>query len=185
MVKYAVKMVLISLVTSTLTKLPNCRAFQHIPFSCSYRCINGRLYNNTPTNNIDTTYIQHYIIPTKSYRFISGRLYHNRPVANNNDGQSTTDAPYFKIFYNDVYEVDMPKGHRFPMQKYRKVRQKVQHTIGGLTDEEKSKVACSFNVSPLATKEQLLTTHDAQYVDRYLNGQMTEAENRNIGFPWR
>ena len=155
MVKYAVKMVLISLVTSTFTKLPNCRAFRHIiPSSCSYRCI-------------------------------SGRLYHNRPVANNNDGQSTTDAPYFKIFYNDVYEVDMPKGHRFPMQKYRKVREKIQHKIGSLTDEEKSKVACSFNVSPLATKEQLLTTHDAQYVDRYLNGQMTEAENRNIGFPWR
>ena len=180
-VKYAVKMVLISLVTSTFTKLPNCRAFQQ-PSSCSYRFISGRLYHNTPTNNVDTPYCN---IPFKSYRCISGRLYHNRPVANNNDGQSTTDLPYFKIFYNDVYEVDMPKGHRFPMQKYRKVREKIQHKIGSLTDEEKSKVACSFNVSPLATKEQLLTTHDAQYVDRYLNGQMTEAENRNIGFPWR
>ena len=150
-VKYAVKMVLILLVTSTFTKLPNyCRAFQHIiiPSSCSlYRCISGRLYHNSPTNNIDT--------------------------------------PYFKIFYNDVYEVDMPKGHRFPMEKYRKVREKVQYAVGSLTDEEKSKVACSFNMSPLATKEQLLTTHDAKYIDRYLNGQMTEAENRNIGFPWR
>jgi hypothetical protein len=42
-----------------------------------------------------------------------------------------------------------------------------------------------FRVSPLATREELLTTHDAQYVHRYLNGEMTESENRNIGFPWR
>jgi len=178
MVTHAVKMVLISLVTSTFTT--NCRAFQHniIPPSCSsYRCISGSLYLNTPIKNNARQSVTD-APPSCSYRCISRKLYHNTPTNN-------IDTPYFKIFYNDVYEVDMPKGHRFPMEKYRKVREKVQDTIGSLTDEEKSKVACSFNVSPLATKEQLLTTHDANYVDRYLNGQMTEAENRNIGFPWR
>ena len=175
-VKYAVNMVLISLVTSTITKLPNyCRAFP-TPSSYSYRCISGSLYRNTLINNNDRQ-SETDAPPSCSYRCISGRLY-NTPTNN-------IDTPYFKIFYNDVYEVDMPKGHRFPMEKYRKVREKVQHTVGSLTDEEKSKVDCSFNISPLATKEQLLTTHDANYVDRYLNGQMTEAENRNIGFPWR
>ena len=42
-----------------------------------------------------------------------------------------------------------------------------------------------FRVSPLATKEQVTTTHDPNYVTRYLSGDMTESENRNIGFPWR
>ena len=159
MAKYAVNMVLISLVTSTFTKLPNyCRAFP-TPSSCSYQCMSGRLYHNTPVANSDARQAFQQHIPSKSCRFISGRLYHNTPT-------NKIYTPYFKIFYNDVYEVDMPKGHRFPMEKYRKVRKKVQHKIGSLTDEEKSKVDCSFNVSPLATKEQLLTTHDANYVDR-------------------
>lgn len=106
------------------------------------------------------------------------RLYHRDPI----DAPST-----FPIYYNDVYEVDLPKGHRFPMQKYRKVREKVQSTIIGSRDkgEEKRKVECDFRVSPLATKEQVTTTHDPNYVTRYLSGDMTESENRNIGFPWR
>ncbi|CAN0513019.1 unnamed protein product, partial [Scytosiphon promiscuus] len=27
------------------------------------------------------------------------------------------------LFYNDVYRVDLPGGHRFPMEKYRLVRE--------------------------------------------------------------
>ena len=90
--------------------------------------------------------------------------------------------PFFKIFYNDVYEVNLPPGHRFPMEKYRKVREAVQYS---LSEDEKKIVNCDFHISPLATKDQLLTTHDEHYVDRYLRGDMTESENRNIGFPWR
>lgn len=56
-------------------------------------------------------------------------------------------APYFAIYYNDVYEVDLPPGHRFPMWKYRKVRKLVQAKVGGgdgLSDEEdaRSRVYC-------------------------------------------
>jgi len=94
------------------------------------------------------------------------------------------DAPYFPIYYNDVYEVDLPPGHRFPMGKYRKVREAVQSKVGSLTEEEKRRVHCEFHVSPLATKDQLITTHDVHYVHRYLTGDMTQLENRNIGFPW-
>mmetsp|Transcript_8872 Transcript_8872/g.20145 ORF Transcript_8872/g.20145 Transcript_8872/m.20145 type:complete len:396 (-) Transcript_8872:19-1206(-) len=92
--------------------------------------------------------------------------------------------PFFPIYYNDVYEVTLPRGHRFPMQKYRKVRLAVQEKVARLSDEERSRVDCEFRVSPLATKEQLITTHDETYVDRYLEGKMTEAEIRNTGFPW-
>jgi len=113
-------------------------------------------------------------------RRIDARLYHSE-----NKGDSIRlDAPYFPIYYNDVYEVDLPPGHRFPMGKYRKVREAIQTKLGSLTEEEKRQVHCEFRVSPLATKEQLVTTHDDHYVHRYLTGDMTESENRNIGFPW-
>lgn len=39
-------------------------------------------------------------------------------------------------------------------------------------------------MSPLATVEEVTTTHSPDYVDRYLRGDLTEAELRNVGFPW-
>lgn len=99
------------------------------------------------------------------------------------DSPSTISGlPYFSIYYNDVYEVDMPQGHRFPMAKYRQVREAVQSKLTN-ADEQKV-IQCTFSVSPLATYEQLSTTHCPEYIQRYLRGQMTESENRNIGFPW-
>lgn len=72
------------------------------------------------------------------------------------------------------------------MEKYGKVRRMVQEWIrndGELTYRS-SVVGADFRVSPLATRQDLVTTHDPQYVDRYLRGDMTEAEKRSIGFPW-
>ncbi|KAL7466826.1 hypothetical protein ACHAXS_008956 [Conticribra weissflogii] len=93
-------------------------------------------------------------------------------------------TPFFPIYYNDVYEVDLPPGHRFPMGKYREVRKALQSKIEALSQDERSRVNCEFRVSPLATLDQLITTHDEHYVQRYLDGKMTGVENRNIGFPW-
>jgi acetoin utilization deacetylase AcuC-like enzyme len=92
--------------------------------------------------------------------------------------------PYFPIYYNDVYEVILPPNHRFPMKKYRLVREQLQQRIKVLSLEERNKVQCEFRVSPLATVEQLETTHCPVYIDRYLRGEMTAEEIRNAGFPW-
>ncbi|KAL7445370.1 hypothetical protein ACHAXM_009784 [Skeletonema potamos] len=81
---------------------------------------------------------------------------------------------------SDVWEVDMPPGHRFPMSKYKKVRKAVQAYI----HNSEQQIQCDFRVSPLATFEQLSTTHCSDYISRYLSGKMTAEENRNIGFPW-
>jgi len=48
--------------------------------------------------------------------------------------------PYFPIYYNDVYEVDLPPGHRFPMGKYRRVRDIVQKKVLGFSEEERALV---------------------------------------------
>ena len=94
------------------------------------------------------------------------------------------DKPFFRIFYNDVYEVILPDGHRFPMEKYGKVRRRVQEMIGALPPKQQEKVQCDFEMSPLATFEELITTHSPEYVKNFMTGNQTDVEIRNVGFPW-
>jgi acetoin utilization deacetylase AcuC-like enzyme len=81
------------------------------------------------------------------------------------------------IHYNDVYRVELPNTHSFPMEKYRLVRENIQRDFTGRSDVE-------FAVSPMATSEELSTTHCPMYVNRFLTGALTPKENRKIGFPW-
>ena len=131
--------------------------------------------------------------PRRLLSSASATNYDDSLLPRTNSTAVVVDAPSLTIYYNDVYKVDMPPGHRFPMKKYALVREGVQAkvaaaqaSLSGITDEQKGRrrVQCNFHVSPLATKEQLITTHDPKYVHRYLTGNMTESENRNIGFPW-
>mmetsp|Transcript_2046 Transcript_2046/g.5392 ORF Transcript_2046/g.5392 Transcript_2046/m.5392 type:complete len:460 (-) Transcript_2046:338-1717(-) len=98
--------------------------------------------------------------------------------------ESDTTVPYFPIYYNDVYQVKLPPGHRFPMEKYRKVRELIQRSVGSLDESRQSRVRCDFRVSPLATLDELTTTHTPAYVERFLRGDLTKDEIRNVGFPW-
>lgn len=96
----------------------------------------------------------------------------------------------FIIYYNDVYEVNLPPNHRFPMKKYMQVRLKVQDVIQkrlgtqGVDDSSPNLHNCEFQVSPIATVDELVTTHCPKYVDRFLSGDQTKLEQRNVGFPW-
>ena len=74
-------------------------------------------------------------------RRVSGRPFHS---ASNDDEciRRPVDAPFFAIYYNDVYEVDLPPGHRFPMAKYRIVREGVQAKLDSLSGDEKGRVRC-------------------------------------------
>ena len=51
-------------------------------------------------------------------------------------------------------------------------------------EAEKPKAGIEFHVSPMATKEELTTTHCPHYTERFLTGNLTPKENRKIGFPW-
>ena len=75
------------------------------------------------------------------------------------------------------------------MEKYAKVRRKLQATLPTNSRETRSNqqlplVPCNFRESPLATVEELTTTHCPEYVARFLAGDMTPDEERNVGFPW-
>lgn len=81
------------------------------------------------------------------------------------------------FYYNDTFEVELPQNHRFPMKKYRMVRERVQNECKGRDD-------VAFLLSPLATREELVTTHCPRYVESYMQGKMTEKEIKRTGFPW-
>ena len=81
-----------------------------------------------------------------------------------------------QIFYTDHFVLPIPAGHRFPMQKYRLLREQVQHAdwLHGHTLVE----------PPAATIPQLLRAHSAAYVTQIMDGTLSAAEVRRIGFPW-
>ena len=98
---------------------------------------------------------------------------------------SPSTAPaVFTIYYNDVYKVPLPPNHRFPMQKYEDVRRRIQAVIHSSSNEEEGDDDPTFCVSPMVSLTDLETTHCSDYIARFLRGDQTETEQRNVGFPW-
>jgi len=77
------------------------------------------------------------------------------------------------IFASDTFVLPLPPGHRFPMAKYARLRERV------------SKVAAALmRVPEAATDAELGRAHDARYVDAVARGALDELAQRRIGFPW-
>jgi acetoin utilization deacetylase AcuC-like enzyme len=82
--------------------------------------------------------------------------------------------PLVHVFYCDTFVLPLPDGHRFPMSKYRLLRERV------------SAAGAPFQLTlpPAATAEQVCRAHAADYFARVRDGQMTREELRMLGFPW-
>lgn len=81
-----------------------------------------------------------------------------------------------ELFYTDHFELPLPENHRFPMDKYRMLRQAVAGELVGRQHR--------LRVPAAATDEQLRLAHAEDYIHRVQNGQLTVAEIKRIGFPW-
>ena len=81
-----------------------------------------------------------------------------------------------KIFYTDQFVLPLPSGHRFPMAKYRLLRERVAAAEWIARHE--------LVVPHAATDEELCRAHDAEYVRRVQAGELMEREIRRLGFPW-
>jgi acetoin utilization deacetylase AcuC-like enzyme len=81
-----------------------------------------------------------------------------------------------KTFYTDHFVLPLPAGHRFPIEKYSLVRAEVAR--------RSSEWGISLAVADAATDEELVRAHDPGYVRRVVEGRLTPAEMRRIGFPW-
>lgn len=78
--------------------------------------------------------------------------------------------------YHPGYVVDIGAGHRFPMQKYGLVYERLL-AEGALAPQQ------IVAPQPVAT-DDLLLVHTRDYVSRFLAGDMTAQEMRALGFPW-
>ena len=84
-----------------------------------------------------------------------------------------------KLFHTDTFVLPLPDGHRFPMAKYRLLRERVDAALaaGELPGVE-------LALPPAATDEQLLRAHTPDYLRRAVAGELTTDEVRRLGFPW-
>jgi acetoin utilization deacetylase AcuC-like enzyme len=81
-----------------------------------------------------------------------------------------------KVFATDSFELPLPAGHRFPVEKYARVRERVV-AVGIVAAED-------VVVPHAATDEELTRAHDGDWVRRVSEGRLTPTEVREIGFPW-
>lgn len=81
-----------------------------------------------------------------------------------------------RLFYTDVFVLPLPAGHRFPMEKYARLRQ-------ALLDSGEFSPA-DFHLPPAATDEELARAHDMAYIRAVSDGQLPEKVQKAIGFPW-
>ena len=81
-----------------------------------------------------------------------------------------------KVFYYDTVTFPLPDGHRFPVEKYRLLRQRLVEA--GVILPENLVVAIP------ASDSQLGRAHDAEYIRRVEHGELTRQEIRRIGLPW-
>lgn len=81
-----------------------------------------------------------------------------------------------QIYYCDHYDLPLPPGHRFPIEKFRLLRERVL-AEGIVTPDE-------LREPEAVDEETLALVHDRAYVRRVFVGGLDEAEVRRIGFPW-
>ncbi len=81
-----------------------------------------------------------------------------------------------QIFYSDHYTLPLPEDHRFPMSKYRMLRDYlITHHIIKTSE---------LRESPLATPELLKLAHTEFYVEAMQTGSVSQDIIKRIGFPW-
>jgi acetoin utilization deacetylase AcuC-like enzyme len=78
-----------------------------------------------------------------------------------------------RAFAHDIYTYPLPEGHRFPLGKYRMVREAAERLQG-----------VEVESAPAATWEQLRRTHSEDWVGRVRDGRLERREELALGLPW-
>jgi len=82
--------------------------------------------------------------------------------------------PRMQAFYSDQFVLPLPEGHRFPMAKYRMLRDRISAELPAIRLIE----------APAATESELALVHSTAYIESILQGTAEPAVLREIGFPW-
>jgi acetoin utilization deacetylase AcuC-like enzyme len=79
-------------------------------------------------------------------------------------------------FYSDTFVLPLPEQHRFPMAKYRLLRERLL--------EEDILAADDLHIPDAISWEHLRLIHETTYVEAIANGTIAADAQRRIGFPW-
>jgi len=81
-----------------------------------------------------------------------------------------------KVFYSDKYKFPLPEDHRFPIDKYLWLREKLI--------EDRILSGDELYEPGIASKEQILLAHTEEYFESFEKGSIGSQAMRKIGFPW-
>jgi acetoin utilization deacetylase AcuC-like enzyme len=79
-----------------------------------------------------------------------------------------------QAFYSDRFVLPLPPAHRFPMPKYRLLRDRLAAEVPGIR----------LLPAPAASDGELALVHTPTYIAQVADGLLSEAQQREIGFPW-
>jgi len=79
-----------------------------------------------------------------------------------------------QAFYADNFVLPLPPGHRFPMGKYRLLRDRVVSELPQVRMAQ----------APAASDGELALVHTPSYIDAITRGTLPAPAQREIGFPW-
>jgi len=79
-----------------------------------------------------------------------------------------------QAFHSDAHSLALPPGHSFPASKYRLLREHFEAEPGLLR----------MAPAPAASEAELCLVHTPEYVVAVLQGELSPAQQREIGFPW-
>lgn len=80
-----------------------------------------------------------------------------------------------KVAFDPIYAHPLPENHRFPMLKYDLIPQQLQYEGTYSPEQFFSPKPCKKNV--------ILQTHDSEYFEKLINQQLSQREQRVVGFP--
>ena len=78
------------------------------------------------------------------------------------------------IYFAATHIQTLPAGHRFPMGKYELLRQRLAAELPQL----------QLALAEPASDGELALVHTPGYIDAVVNGSLSQAAQREIGFPW-
>ncbi len=79
-----------------------------------------------------------------------------------------------QAFYSDRFVLPLPPGHRFPMEKYKMLRDRLTAVLPQVR----------MMPAPEATDGELALAHDPAYIEAIADGSVETKILREIGFPW-
>ena len=79
-----------------------------------------------------------------------------------------------RAFYSDQFVLPLPEGHRFPMAKYRLLRDRLSLELPDL----------KLAAAEPASDGELALVHSPSYIQSVVQGTLSAAQQKEIGFPW-